>query len=38
VLHQVGAGTLSLTVRRLMMPLSARGDALDMILSAMRVE
>jgi hypothetical protein len=36
--HEVGAGSLSLTVRRLIMPLSARGDALDMILSAMRVE
>src|SRR5690606_19411352 len=37
--REVGApGSETLRVLRLLMPLSARGDALDMILSAMRVE
>ena len=37
--HQVGGtGKTSLRVQRLLMPLSARGDALDMILAAMRFE
>ena len=37
--HNVGGASIhSLTVKRLLMPLSAHGDALDMILSAMRFE
>ena len=34
--HNIGGGVVTLSVQRLLMPLSARGDALDMILTAMR--